>query len=103
MTLKELLDLCERFAGIPSPKVKIPYGMIWSAGVVCEGLSRVVRRPLPLTLEKIRTTRYVSWHRNDKARRELGWDPKPLEETLPKTLRWLQQYYLTVPGTLKTF
>ena len=92
--LKELLDLCERFAGTPSPKVKIPYGVIWGAGVVCEGLSRMVRRPLPLTLERIRTTRHVSWYQNDKACRELGWEPKSLEETLPKTLAWLRAYYL---------
>ena len=94
LMLKELFELCERSSGIRAPTLKIPYGIAWGTAAAAECFSFLTRISLPLTLEKVRSTRFLNHYSNAKARRELSWDPKPIEETLPKTLTWLREYHL---------
>jgi dihydroflavonol-4-reductase len=39
-----------------------------------------------------------AWYDTSKARRELGWTPRPLQETLEDTIRWLRSTKETQPS-----
>jgi nucleoside-diphosphate-sugar epimerase len=87
-TLVDALKIAEGITGVPAPRVHVP-----PAGMkAMAGLMGVVARVVPVsedyTAEYLRVnagTTYIG--DNSKARRELGYDPRPLQEGLAETLR----------------
>ena len=81
------MQMWERITGVPAPKVWIPG---WVAG----GLSRltgVLERAFGLrtmfSSEVLRTqVDYTFFASAEKAKHELGWQPRPVEETFRETL-----------------
>ena len=43
---------------------------------------------LPTSADEVRSGTQWFTYRNDKAREQLGWEPRPHEETLEDTVRW---------------
>lgn len=87
-SLVEALEIAERLTGVPAPRVRVPEGVL----SVMAGLMGLVNRVVPLpTLyhpETLRSTNATYIGSNAKARRELGYDPRPLEEGLRETLAY---------------
>jgi dihydroflavonol-4-reductase len=54
-------------------------------------------RPAPVTREVLQVFGRYAWYDATKARTELGWTHRPLEQTLADTIAWLQKRRLTVP------
>jgi nucleoside-diphosphate-sugar epimerase len=88
-TLVEAFQIAERITGIPAPRVHVPPGVLRAAAVVMERVERLVQLPLPETYsaEGLRVVAGVTYlGDNAKARRELGFNPRPLEDGLRETL-----------------
>lgn len=83
-TLKRLFADLSRIAGVPAPPLRAQ-GQLMLAGV--EALERAGIH-VPTSSDEIRSGMQWWTYRNDKARRELGWKPRPHEETLEDTVRW---------------
>ena len=86
LTYRQIFELCERITGIPSPR-------IWAPGWVAGALSRLaaILEPmgvrLPLSADGLATLAdYTFWAGSDKARRELGWEPRPVEAVIREVL-----------------
>jgi hypothetical protein len=43
---------------------------------------------LPTSADEVRSGTQWFTYRNEKAREQLGWEPRPYEETLEDTVRW---------------
>jgi nucleoside-diphosphate-sugar epimerase len=88
-TLVEAFDMAEQITGIPAPRVRVPPGVLRAAAAVMERIEHMVELPLPETYsaEGLRVVAGVTYlGDNNKARRELGFNPRPLEEGLRETL-----------------
>jgi nucleoside-diphosphate-sugar epimerase len=86
-TLVEALRMAERITGIPAPRIVVPPALLSGLSVVTGLLERVVVVPDEYSGEYLRVnagTTYIG--SNAKARSELGWTPRPLEEGLRETL-----------------
>jgi dihydroflavonol-4-reductase len=83
-TLQRLFADLSRIAGVPPPPVKM-HGQALLAAV--EGLQRA-GLPVPVSPDEVRSGMQWWTYRNDKAVRELGFEPRPHEETLEETVRW---------------
>jgi nucleoside-diphosphate-sugar epimerase len=86
--LTEALKLAEQITGIRGPKTAAPPWLLKSLSGVMSVVERVVPVPGEYSAEYLREsagTTYIG--DNAKARRELGWSPRPLAEGLPETLR----------------
>jgi dihydroflavonol-4-reductase len=83
-TLQRLFADLSRIASVPPPAVRIG-GRLALAGV--ETMELVGLR-LPTSADEVRSGTQWFTYRNDKAREELGWEPRPHEETLEDTVRW---------------
>ncbi|MBI5544218.1 MAG: NAD-dependent epimerase, partial [Deltaproteobacteria bacterium] len=88
----ELAQLVGRAAGVKVPRfvspvwlsrVGIPFGALWAK----------VAGTQPLFTHDSITTLSTSHRdiRHDKASRELGYSPRPLEETVADTVRWFRE------------
>jgi dihydroflavonol-4-reductase len=83
-TFDRLFADLSRLSGVAPPPLKLP------AGVARSGIeaARLLRLPLPLNPEEVRSASLWWTYRNTKAKRELGFAPRPHEETLEAAVAW---------------
>lgn len=96
-TLDRLFADLSRISGVPAPPLKLP---TWVAMRGAE-IARRLRLPLPISVEEVRSAGQWWTYRNAKAKRELGFRPRPHEETLEDAVTWqraqLEGRTLTTP------
>lgn len=86
LTTREMFALLSRETGIPAPK-EAPEALVRFVGNVLDPVGRLLSWQPPLSRERVH---YVYDRcvrvRADKARRELGWQPRPIEEVLREAM-----------------
>ena len=91
LTLKQILDKLAAITGLPSPKVKLPYAMAYATGVVDTLVSGTMRKREPrVTLDSVRMGRKKMFVTSAKAERELGWNPRPVDDALRRAVEWFR-------------
>jgi len=91
LTLKQILDRLSMIAGLPSPKVKLPYIVAFAAGVVDETITgRLLRREPRATVDTVRMGRKKMFVSSRKAERELGWKIVSTEDALRRAVEWFR-------------
>lgn len=83
-TLQRFFADLSRIAGVPPPPAKVP-GHALLAGI--EALEKA-GLPSPTTADEVRSGMQWWTYRNDKAVGQLGFAPRPHEETLEETVAW---------------
>lgn len=83
----DLIGMICEVVGAPKPKVKLPGWALRLAGAAAEALRRIGIRT-PLSPEQLRFTAETLWFDNSKARRELGFAPRPAREAIQRTYDW---------------
>ena len=98
-TLIEALALAERITGIPAPRFHPDPFLMKLMAALMTPLDALLPLPSPLTAESMRTTAGVTYiGSKEKARRELGFTARPLEEGLRETLAAEMQALGIRPG-----
>jgi nucleoside-diphosphate-sugar epimerase len=91
LTWKELSDTAARIMGRKPPKViTVPYPIAWTVGLFGELWSRLTRKPVIVSRDKVTEARCAAWTCSAaKAASELGFEAKTgLERGLSETLEW---------------
>ena len=87
-TLIDALNIAKAITGIPTPRVHISPAMMKAIAGLMRAVEKVVPIPATYSAEYLRVGAGVTYiGDNAKARRELGYNPRPLEEGLAETLR----------------
>lgn len=87
-TFEDAIDLAETITGVPAPRLRVSPGVIKALSGVMGLVERVVAVPEEYSAEYLRINAGVTYiGDNSKARRELGYNPRPLAEGLAETLR----------------
>jgi nucleoside-diphosphate-sugar epimerase len=88
-TLEELVKRIGRSMGIEVKIRHYPFAPLWTAAVICEGVCAVLRISPPLFRRRVDWFRQVRAFTIDKARRDLGYEPKVgIDEGLERTAKW---------------
>lgn len=87
--LGELLDKLHRMTGLSMPRMRVPYALALASAVVSEGMAAVTRRPPMAPLTGVRLARTSMAFDSSKARSELGWSCRPLEQSLRDAIDWM--------------
>jgi len=91
LTLKQILDKLGALTGLPSPKVKLPYAVALATGVVDTVVTGKMRKREPrVTIDAVRMGRKKMFVTSAKAERELGWNPRPIDEALQRAVEWFR-------------
>ena len=88
MTLHELLQALARIAGRPAPRLRVPYAVAYGVALVDTALARWTGRAPVAPLDGVRMARHKMFVRSEKASRELGFRPGPVEDALERAVRW---------------
>ena len=83
-TLDRLFADLSRLAGVPPPPVKLPASL---AVTGVEAAARL-RLPVPISPDEVRSASIWWTYRNTKARKQLGFAPRPHEQTLEDAVNW---------------
>lgn len=98
LRLGEMLNELARLTGLHMPRWKVPYGIAYVSALISEGVAKVSKRPPIAPLTGVRLARSSMAFDCSKARRELGWQVRPLRQTLYDTLIWLRDAGLLKRG-----
>jgi len=91
LTLKQILDKLGAIAGLPSPKVKLPYFVAYAAGAVDQTVTGLLLGREPrATIEAVRMGKKKMWASSDKAERELKWKTIPADDALRRAVEWFR-------------
>lgn len=90
MTLKEILDALAAITGRSAPRVRLPHAVALAAGYADEWVARISGREPRIPVEGVRMSRHRMFVASDKAARELGYHPGPVEKALERAVRWYE-------------
>ena len=87
--ITEAMEMAERITGVKAPRMRAAPGMMRAMAALMGVVGAVVPLSESYTAESLRVSAGTTYlGDNAKARRELGYDPRPLEEGLRETLAW---------------
>ena len=82
----DVLEIAEKITAVPAPRLHPSFGAIRAMASLMGILEKVIPLPESYTAESLRVTTATYLGSNEKARRELGYTLRPLEEGLRETL-----------------
>jgi dihydroflavonol-4-reductase len=90
LTLAQILERLARLTGRRAPSVRLPYAVAYATGVITTALAKLTGRPPLAPLDAVRMARKKMWVSIEKARRELGFAPSPVDGALLRAARWFE-------------
>jgi dihydroflavonol-4-reductase len=103
MTLKQILDALSAITGRPAPRVRLPHAVALAAGYADEWFSRIAGREPEIPVDGVKMSRHRMFVESDKAGRELGYKPTPVEAALERAVRWYEEHgYISLSARAKS-
>jgi dihydroflavonol-4-reductase len=88
IALKEVVRIAADEAGVPPPQRSISVPMLYALGVLGSLKARLTGKDAELSLASVRMMRAEADVDSSKAMRELGWQPRPVEESIRAAARF---------------
>jgi nucleoside-diphosphate-sugar epimerase len=102
MSVRYLLETVREVTGRSYPKFKIPFGLARAVSLVTPLYYRLAHaspRFTPYSLEVLQSNSHIS---HAKATRELGYHPRPLQDSVADSIRWFIDHSCGQTPTLDT-
>jgi len=91
MMLKEILGYISSITGRRPPAIKLPHNLVLPFAWLAEQFGRFLhKRDLLLTVDGVRMAKKRMFFSSEKAKRELGYKPRPAREALHDAVQWFQ-------------
>lgn len=90
VTTNDLLGQAAAIAGVRAPRFEPPRFLLDAVVGVLGIVGKIRGKPAPITPEVLDVVGRYAWYDTSRARTELGWEPRPLQQTLEDTIRWLR-------------
>ncbi|WP_048601990.1 SDR family oxidoreductase [Rubeoparvulum massiliense] len=91
ITIQQILLYLEEITGIKAPTVRFPIWLAQATALLSELYYKLLRQKPLYTAYSIHTLRSNSQTTHEKATRELGYAPRPIQETLRDTVAWIKR------------
>ncbi len=86
MTIKELFTKISGFAGVKAPKILMPFPVLKLIGQIGDLTGS------GLSVENAYTASMYHWFNCDKAKKELGFSPRPSDIAIENSVRWMKDH-----------
>lgn len=86
--MHDLFALLERATGIKAPRWNMSFSMALVLTTLLEGVATITRQPPLTTVSALRARKHPWFFDCSKAMRDLGFLPRPLDETIRDTAAW---------------
>ena len=89
-SLKALFALVSEIAGVRAPRLQLSQRMLWPVAVAAEALARGFAIEPRVTREMLAMSRKKMFFASDKARRDLGYAPRPARDAVADAVAWFR-------------
>ena len=101
-TLQWILQTVADLTGQRPPRIRLPHWFVMPMAYIWEALTRIRGTGEPmLTVDSVRMARKLMYFSSVKARRELGYSPRPAVEALRDEIEWFYKNGYIVGRTVK--
>ena len=90
LTLQQIFRHLEIVSGMKAPRFRIPYAVAYAAGVITTAWANLTGNPPKAPLDAVKMARKKMFVSVEKARRELGFQPGPVDEALRRAVDWFR-------------
>ena len=90
MPLREVFALVSEIAGVRAPRIELGQRVLWPVAVASEALARGFGVEPRVTREMLAMSRKKMYFSSAKARRELGYAPRPAREAVADAVAWFR-------------
>lgn len=90
LTLEQIFERLEAISGIKAPRWRIPYAVAYAAGVTSTGWANMTGNEPRAPLDAVKMARKKMFVSTEKAKRELGFSPGPVDGALKRAVDWFR-------------
>lgn len=90
LTLQQILARLAAISGGSAPRWRIPYAVAYAAGLASTGWANLTGREPRAPLDAVKMARKKMFVSLDKAKRELGFNPRPVDGALQRAVEWFR-------------
>ena len=84
----DVVRIAAEAAGVPAPTKSMPLAMSWAMAVLGSAKARLTGTDEQLSIDSLRLMRAEAPVDCSKAKRELGWQPRPVEESIREAAKF---------------
>lgn len=95
LTLGQILARLSSITGRPAPQIQLPYAVAYVAGVITTAWANVSGKPPLAPLDAVRMAGKKMFVTPEKAHRELGFQPGPVDAALTRAVEWFRGHGYT--------
>ena len=92
MTLHEILGIIAEITGRPAPRIKLPHAVVMPIAYVAETMARIGGFEPVATVDSVRMAKKLMYFSSDKARRDLGYSPRPARQAIADAIGWFEAH-----------
>ncbi|MFH2007665.1 MAG: NAD-dependent epimerase/dehydratase family protein [bacterium] len=93
LTMRRLVELVAGAAGVRRPWVRVPQPIMALACALGEGVSALRDRDSELARSSLALMHIMGDFDSRKAREELGWEPRPFEQSVQEAVAWFRDHF----------
>jgi dihydroflavonol-4-reductase len=90
LLIKEVFDIIAEAGGVKPPPIALPEWVVKSMGFIGETVNNL-GGPETFSMENAHVATMYHWFDNTKAKRELGFSPKPGKFAVQKSVQWMKE------------
>ena len=103
-TLQWILETVAELTGQRPPRIRLPHWFLTPIAYVWEGVTRIRGSGEPMmTVDSVRMSRKLMYFSIEKARRELGYSPRPAVEALRDEIEWFYKHGYLARNRVKKY
>ena len=93
LTIEDFFAKLAKLSGVAAPRLKVPYALAHAGARAGSRLLGIFGKSDPGLDPAVVEMASHFWYLDDSAARsDLGWDPRPLEETLEESIKWVSAH-----------
>ena len=103
-TLQWILETVAELTGQRPPRIRLPHWFVTPLAYISEGITRLRGSGEPMmTVDSVRMSRKPMYFSIEKARRELGYSPRPAVEALRDEIEWFYKHGYVERKKIKSY
>lgn len=90
LTLKEIFTIISKITGGTPPRISLPHNLILPVAYAAEAWAKISGREPMVTVDGVKLARKKMFFSIEKAKRELGYQPRPAAKALEDAVNWFR-------------